>query len=119
VVNGTTSKYGSSARTGFALTADATTLDAADLLGIPPPSVGLVDITVRTADGRPVRNPTVEVHLEGPNGTFANGYPLYGRQVVNGAAVRWPSSRSGSARAASPASWSSGSGSVGRERCAR
>jgi len=89
VVSGTTSKYGSSARTGFTLTVDAPTLDGGDLLGIPPPSVGLVDVTVRTADGRSVSgNPMVEVHLLGPNGTIANGYPLYARPVVNGPSVR-------------------------------
>jgi len=33
-------------------------------------------------------NPAVEVHLSGPNGTVANGYPLYARPVVNGPSVR-------------------------------
>ena len=88
-VSGTTAKYGSSVGSGFVLTADARTLDAADLRGIPPPSVGFVDVTVRTADGRPVPgNPIVEVHLGGPEGALATGYPLYSRPVVNGAPVR-------------------------------
>jgi len=88
-VNGTTAKYGSSVVSGFTLTADARTLDSADLRGIPPPSVGFVDVTVRTADGRRLAgDATVEVHLAGPNGTLANGYPLYARPVVNGAPIR-------------------------------
>jgi hypothetical protein len=88
-VSGTTAKFGSSTENGFALTADARTLDATDLRGIPPPSVGFIDVTVRTADRRPVPgNPIVEVHLAGPEGALANGYPLYARPVVNGAPVR-------------------------------
>jgi hypothetical protein len=88
-VSGTTSKYGSSVGSGFELTTDARTLDATDLRGIPPPSIGFVDVTVRTADGRPVTGePIVEVHLAGPDGTLAKGYPLDARPVVNGAPVR-------------------------------
>jgi hypothetical protein len=88
-VRGTTAKFGSSVATGFVLTADARTLDGVDLRGLPPPSLGLVDVTVRTSDGRPVpADSTVEVHLTGPDGSLATGYPLYARPVVNGAAVR-------------------------------
>jgi hypothetical protein len=88
-VSATTAKYGSSVGNGFVLTTDARTLDADDFRGIPPPSIGLVDVSVRTADRRPVAgDATVEVRLAGPDGTLATGYPLYARPVVNGAPVR-------------------------------
>jgi hypothetical protein len=88
-VSGTTAKYGTSVGKGFTLATDARTLDATDLRGVAPPGVGLVDATVRTADGRPVPGNVIdEIHLSGPSGTVANGYPLYGQPVINGPPVR-------------------------------
>jgi hypothetical protein len=88
-VTGTTAKFGTSVGTGFSLKADGRTLDETDLRGIPPPAVGFLDATVRTADGRPVPgNAAVEIHLAGPAATLVTGYPLYVKPLVNGPPVR-------------------------------